>query len=110
MKFFIVVNWPFAACVPEELTEAEGQFTSPGYPGLYHKRENCTWHITVKSDSRVQLHLQINVMDYWIQLFNPEMECDVTDDIILVRITKQLYSPFCTFIFRKKEIHYLSSC
>ena len=38
-----------------ELTEAEGNFTSPGYPGWYYDDQKCTWHITVKEGSRVEL-------------------------------------------------------
>lgn len=47
------------ACVGEELTEAEGQFTSPGYPEDYPLNQMCTWHIKVKNGSRVELQLQI---------------------------------------------------
>ena len=49
------------ACVgaPEVLTEAEGQFTSPGYPKEYENNQRCTWLIKVKNGSRVELQLQI---------------------------------------------------
>ena len=45
---------------PVELTEAEGNFTSPGWPGWYYRNQRCSWHITVKEGSRVELLVDID--------------------------------------------------
>lgn len=51
----------FAVCTPQskELTEPEGQFTSPGYPGIYSGDQTCTWHITVTDGRLIELQVQI---------------------------------------------------
>ena len=38
-------------------------FTSPRYPRVYYKNAECSWHITVKSGSRVELIVQIDEIE-----------------------------------------------
>ena len=46
-------------CGSQELTEAEGQFTNPGYPGGYQIYDNCMWLIRVKNGSNIELNVYI---------------------------------------------------
>ena len=67
----------FSVCA-SQLSETEGQFTSPGYPLQYNNHDYCTWHIQVKDGYLVKLHVQVQ------SILKPYYMC--YDDVLQVKI------------------------
>ena len=64
-------------CTHSILWEDKGMFTSPGYPGVYQKNKNCSWHIVSKLDRHVELHVHVEAI---------QSHPSCAQDAILVRI------------------------
>ena len=58
------------------LTEAQGVFTSPGYPNRYEDNLNCTWTITAPPGKIIQL-----TFNFFTLAFSPKCKYDSVEEI-----------------------------